>query len=114
MTTKETASAHTPLPFGVFVSPEDKLYLAQVSANGAMIKHVCIFTLDDNRAENAANAEFMVRACNNHEDMIAALEIAANVIKTRLMYETPGSAEYQDQSRVLETIHNTLGNANAR
>lgn len=39
----------------------------------------------------------------------SALEIAANAIKTQLMYETPGSGEHQNLSWVLDTILRTLG-----
>lgn len=69
MATNETAPALTPTRFEVFVSPDDKLYLAQVNENGAQIKHVCLFTCDDKPAENAAIAEFIVRVCNAHADL---------------------------------------------
>jgi hypothetical protein len=70
---------------------------------------VCDIDGADGEAE--ANAAFIVRACNAHDDLVGALQIAANAVKTRLMYETFGSAEYQEQSWTLKTIHSVLNKA---
>ena len=48
------------------------------------------------------------------QDMLDALEIAANRIKATLMHETPGSGEFQDLDWVLQTIHTTIAKAKGR
>jgi hypothetical protein len=70
--------------------------------------------IDGTDGEAEANAAFIVRACNAHQELVGALQLAAKAVKTRLMYETFGSAEYQEQSWTLKSIDSALNNAHAK
>lgn len=56
--------------------------------------------------EQEANAEFIVRAVNAHEDLVAACQRVLDVLQD-------GSIDYDDQT-VIEDMHDTLKNALAK
>ena len=68
-----TSPAHTPGPFQVFISPGGNLYIAQVDAIGAQVKHLCSLTRADTPGENSANARLFAAA----PDLLRALKHAS-------------------------------------
>lgn len=93
---------HTPTPY--YFSPECENWRAAIKAVNGKKEYVVTF-LDnlsisgyDNQLE--ANAEFIVRACNSHYDLISELEYAAKV-----------SLNQGDKQRFLEVVAKARGQA---
>jgi YD repeat-containing protein len=71
---------HTPVPWsiaGVSVNPHEGHVIESDSADGRTIAWTCN-SLDNNgeeyiSQEDIANAEFIIRACNSHDALLAAL-----------------------------------------
>ena len=67
---------HTPLPWVIGYGYAD--YIAIEAVTKEDFECIAIIELDEHGAkptpEQEANAEFMVRACNSHTDMLEALE----------------------------------------
>ena len=80
-TVKASAVAsHTPwelLPNG-YIRPNHKSPVALLKLRSPWIEGAW-----DDDAEAAANAAFIVRACNSHEALITALELAEDVLSRR-------------------------------
>jgi hypothetical protein len=74
---------HTPIPY--FVSVHDDNLDMVIRADSEYEPIVCNVSVESSWSEadveqNAANAEFICRACNNHEQLIEALQnIAVNL-----------------------------------
>lgn len=69
-------SSHTAVPWfvsGPFVgprlTPDSRIHIKVARVSG-----------DETDDEHVANATFIVRACNNHYDLLAALEAAENAL----------------------------------
>lgn len=67
-------SKHTPLPWKVYYAKNNgQVILGTGEENGCAIQnHSGAFWRDDDEAK--ANAEFVVRACNSHYELLEALE----------------------------------------
>lgn len=65
---------HTPLPWKVYYAKNNgQIILGTGEENGCAIQnHSGAFWRDDEEAK--ANAEFVVRACNSHYELLEALE----------------------------------------
>src|SRR4051812_9844296 len=98
MTTNRTTSAHTPFPWGVHCYRSE-------STGWAVYELECENESDE---EMEANARLMEIACAAHDDMLTALQIAENMVRGVMMYETPGSGEYHRYQWVLDVIHAAL------
>jgi hypothetical protein len=78
---KANMENHTPIPWecgeaknyhGYYIAPKGKLpTLAAVERVGTEQLHITVFNFP---GETKANAEFIVRAVNNHDKLIAALQ----------------------------------------
>jgi len=70
--TQEQAQKHSPLPWHV-----GPFYKSDIESQSGRIAE-CV-SLKTPRAE--ANAEFIVRACNSHHELLAALKLACAAIE---------------------------------
>jgi hypothetical protein len=80
MTTKAKAErAHTPLPWSV--SGLDKRYICHLSDNGTgMPRSMSVARLVERISETEANAEFIVRAVNSHDELVAVVEVTLRAL----------------------------------
>ena len=69
---------HTPLPWKVYYAKNNgQVILGTGEENGCAVQaHNGSFWRDDEEAKN--NAEFVIHACNNHYELLEALENLAN------------------------------------
>ena len=73
-------SKHSPLPWAIShggMSGDDGFSIVTNNASAEHVKMVaecwpCTITCNEHRQELAANAEFIVKACNNHDALLAA------------------------------------------
>lgn len=71
-------SAHTPTPW--YVQPFARGMPEIRAANGAEIAEIFPFNFDADDPQTMANARYIVRACNAHDELVAALESAMAVL----------------------------------
>lgn len=73
-----TKTKHTPLPWFImdYMDYEETKQVA--ISDETATRYIAV--LDDNDETDEANAAFIVRACNNHYELLEALENAANVL----------------------------------
>lgn len=76
---------HTPLPWGIAHWPEHRIiFKDHVPTTKQAEKVICKMRNVDNDQDNLirkANAEFIVRACNSHYELVEAVELAYTVLK---------------------------------
>jgi len=66
---------HTPTPYRVHAEPLDRH--PEYHIYHIVCDHGTVCTIDtSNEEQDAANAAYIVRACNAHEALLAALELA--------------------------------------
>ncbi len=112
MESKATAPAKAPLPYFTGLSQNKDVYRgAQYWAILDQEYKVVADIEGDMSPEAKATAEFLVRACNCHEDLVAALAVSGNLLRGRLVEETPGSGDQQQLAWVLDVVHSALKKA---
>lgn len=106
---------HSPLPWRVDTPNDpdgDRVYGI---ANRDWIV-ADIYQCDDTPlAEDVAeaNAEFIVRACNSHADLLAALKIAVDVAESWIESELRGTSKYNAEMAKLEPCWTAIAKAEA-
>jgi hypothetical protein len=68
-----TPTPHSPLPWSVCGTTLSPLYASVVTADGVEFMH------DDDTLMSKADAEFIVRACNAHDELLAALKAVVDM-----------------------------------
>ena len=68
---------HTPLPWEIDTTHNDQREGYTVWAGSEIVCDV----VNDQHDQARTNAEFVVRACNAHDDLLAALELADATLK---------------------------------
>jgi hypothetical protein len=97
-----TKAQHSRTPFmikfgtNVLAHREDLDYVGSVATTGGHSSNQVDCTI-----ENEANAEFIVRACNNHDALIAMLEELLNV-RTGDGLPDPASAVFRKAERIIK------------
>lgn len=66
---------------------------------------------DECDPELCANAEFIVRACNSHEELLVALALARDTIVGVKMFKRRDSDDYKRLDRVLRLIDKAFAKA---
>ena len=119
-------SEHSPLPWAAGEYDEtggyDCMYPAiDIKSNNDIIASVdgreyddisaCETPSPEARALLCANAEFIVRACNCHDDLVAALEKIVHMIPYNVSYsrEDMGLVARFAIAKAKETVDNTAG-----
>ncbi len=69
---KDGLPSHTPLPWRVAEKPLGNHRRTNFSLTDALLSPVIVG--GDNPGQRDANADFIVRACNSHHDLLAALK----------------------------------------
>jgi hypothetical protein len=82
-----TPPAHTPTPWHVNVAPSGTICIDHEEIHLAYLDASAVIS----PAEEAANATFIVRACNAYEELIAALRDAL-VVLDLAAHRDPGQA----------------------
>lgn len=94
-------SAHSPLPWGMKPSSFDDELL--ILCDETCIATVPVWEDDDSdalRTEAHANAAFIVRACNAHDELVVALKLALDALNTAPRFRAGGTDSYQIASRI--------------
>ena len=103
----EAPPRHTPVPWKVKHNPRSRtLSMDNYPIESADLKR--IVTVHGSSAETAANAAFIVHACNNHYELLAGLERALALldgIADKLLYEE-GQPVTALESREIADIYN--------
>jgi hypothetical protein len=98
---------HALLPWKVKHNPRSRtLSMDNYPIESADLKH--IVTVHGSSAKTAANAAFIVHACNHHCDLLAGLERAFDILEgiaDKLLYEE-GQPVTAIESREIEDIYN--------
>jgi len=98
---------HSPVPWKVKHNPRSRtLSIDNYPIESADLKH--IVTVYGSTAKTAANATFIVLACNHHYELLVALERAFDVLEgiaDKLLYEE-GQPVTAIESREIEDIYN--------
>lgn len=78
---------HTPLPWKAAIGPDDRFpHKGNVyGADGIIVASLAGVWREG--VESEANAEFIVRACNSHEELLAALRFVCAEIRNRSSLE---------------------------
>lgn len=71
---------HTPTPWYVDYNDVSDYQLPIKHESGAVIADVCLLESDHVSVTERVDAEFILRACNAHDDLLAACERAIEVI----------------------------------
>ena len=99
--------AHTPTPYSF-----EELYSGIIYVRSKHNGFIC--KLDAGSAQelgtNRSNAEFIVRACNSHDDLVAALEDAINTLEWVFGCTSPNMDEFE---KGIERAKNSLAEAKA-
>jgi hypothetical protein len=113
METIATPSAHTPGPWHVTMSENASVYGGE--------KHFAVMSDRETGGgqivadlETLKEAEANARLIAAAPEMLDALRIAENAVRDWLLYETPGSAEFQEHAWVLKVIHDCRAKATGR
>ncbi len=103
--------AHTPLPWEIIPRIDPRVATAIAIGSADRKTNICVLTdrykgQDSSKCRSSvpeadANAEFIVRACNSHDDLLAALEAAK--VKLEEVYEAD-SGEVSIMPDVLSTL----------
>jgi hypothetical protein len=98
---------HAPVPWKVKHNPRSRtLSMDNYPIESADLKRIVI--VHGSSAETAANAAFIVHACNHHYELIAGLERAIDILKEmadKLLYEEGLPVTFLE-SREIEDIYN--------
>ncbi len=105
---------HTPTPWR---TDEDFDHLSVAGADGAQIADCCIlgFKVKRNDAINRANAAFIVRAVNAHDDLVDALEVAKQFVEQEAEMRGDADKGYAlSCAAILPVIRAALAKASAQ
>jgi len=106
-------AAHTPTPWHEATRGPNNMPV--IGAKGMMLAHVC--TGDEFQSEADANAEFILRACNSHDQVVTALKrshMAIDRLMARLIELDPTfSPSKSDALLVLRMNNEALAAAGA-
>ena len=102
---------HTPIPWEScdVQSPEPAICIRQAANPEVCIADVIAF--DVGSAEQAANAKFIVQACNSHEALLEACERAADVLP--LACRCPDDSGSCDACGVLQDVVGVIASIDA-
>ena len=78
---------HTALPWEAWGNGEFITHIREKRANGVTLLTMQLPHTIDDVAEQNANAEFIVRACNSHDALVTACGNMRNYIKHRELLE---------------------------
>jgi hypothetical protein len=103
----EPPPRHAPLPCKVKHNPRSPtLSIDNYPIESADLKHIVI--VHGSSAKTAANAAFIVHACNHHYELLMGLERAFDILEgiaDKLLYEE-GQPVTAIESREIEDIYN--------
>ena len=101
---------HTPTPWGIYHEPEGQVFIGTAEGEPwfiCRIRHGCNEHGQPEGVEDKANAEFIVRAVNHHDELVAMLEEVAAELEYAAQYkddylrEKHGDAETVARARAL-------------
>lgn len=94
-TAPASMAAHTPTPWrAVPCTTREGFTIAQAPVNARGEQNVAIAANIAQLGNNSADAAFIVRACNSHAQLVAALEWTQKIICAYLDAETQAERDY--------------------
>jgi hypothetical protein len=101
---------HTPTPWLVDSCDDDLIF----AKNGLHIATVGNQHQEQAAEEIAANARFIVRACNAHDEFIGGLKLALQALNTAPRFSVNGTDSYKIASAIEAILHRAEVNPYAR